>query len=92
MSVRCCSRREFIQRSAYLACGGVLSLQALPALAIRPEALHYTTRSDNPDKTCGNCLSFIPARDPQAPGECYVLHGIPISPLGHCSEWALKKR
>jgi hypothetical protein len=53
-------------------------------------ALKYQTKPEG-DKSCANCLQFVPGANPKALGGCKIMPGdTEISPQGYCAGWAKK--
>ena len=43
------------------------------------------------DKSCSNCVQFVPGKNPKGPGECKAIAGdTEISPQGYCIAWVKK--
>jgi hypothetical protein len=43
------------------------------------------------DKSCSNCLQFVPGASAKASGGCKIMPGdTEISPTGYCTAWAKK--
>jgi hypothetical protein len=43
------------------------------------------------DKSCANCMQFVPGASAKAPGGCKIIPGdTEISPQGYCTAWAKK--
>jgi hypothetical protein len=62
---------------------------AAPNAAMRT-ALKY---QDKPlaEKSCGNCLQFVPGANAKANGGCKIMPGdTEISPQGYCTAWTKK--
>jgi hypothetical protein len=87
-------RREFLK------IGGAV-VAVIPLLAVYDWAgaatnaalrtsLKYQNKPDG-DKSCSNCLQFVPGKTPKGPGECKIMPGdTEISPQGYCIAWAKK--
>jgi hypothetical protein len=53
-------------------------------------ALKYQSKPEG-DKSCANCLQFVPGASAKALGGCKVIPGdTEISPQGYCTAWAKK--
>ena len=53
-------------------------------------ALKYQSKPEG-DKSCANCLQFVPGASAKALGSCKVIPGdTEISPQGYCTAWAKK--
>ena len=53
-------------------------------------ALKYQDKPEG-DKSCANCMQFVPGASAKAPGSCKVIPGdTEISPQGYCAAWAKK--
>jgi hypothetical protein len=94
------TNREMTSRRQFLRIGGA-TLAVIPLLAVSGGA-HATTNAgmrkalkyqDMPlgEKSCANCLQFVPGASPKDLGGCKILPGdTEISPQGYCSGWAKK--
>ena len=87
-------RREFLKIGGALV--AVIPLVAVSnwASAAKNAAMRTSLKyQDKPDgdKSCANCLQFVPGKNPKGPGECKVIAGDnEISPQGYCIVWAKK--
>jgi anaerobic selenocysteine-containing dehydrogenase len=53
-------------------------------------ALKYQDKPEG-DKSCSNCVQFVPGASPQGPGGCKIMAGdTEISPHGYCAAWVKK--
>jgi hypothetical protein len=53
-------------------------------------ALKYQPKPEG-DKSCSNCLQFVPGKDAKALGTCKILPGdTEISPQAYCTAWTKK--
>lgn len=53
-------------------------------------ALKYQGKPEG-DKSCANCLQFVPGASAKALGGCKIIPGdTEISPQGYCTAWAKK--
>lgn len=88
------SRRKFLKIG-----GSALAL--IPVLAVSDRA--FAAKNDalrtalkyqatpNADKSCTNCMQFVPGKTPKDAGGCKIMPGdTEIAPNGYCSAWAKK--
>ena len=87
-------RREFLK------IGGAL-VAVIPLMAISNRAgaainasmrtsLKYQPKPEG-DKSCANCLQFVPGKTPKANGECKIIpNDNEISPQAYCIAWMKK--
>ena len=80
---------------------GAAALAVLPALAAPGRAdaatnaalrtaLKYQTKPEG-DKSCANCLHFVPDASAKKPGTCKIMPGdTEILPQGYCIGWVKK--
>jgi hypothetical protein len=53
-------------------------------------ALKYQTKPEG-DKSCANCMQFVPDASAKALGGCKIIPGdTEISPQGYCAAWTKK--
>ena len=53
-------------------------------------ALKYQTKPEG-DKSCANCMQFVPGASAKALGGCKIIPGdTEISPQGYCAAWTKK--
>ncbi|HWS63222.1 MAG TPA: high-potential iron-sulfur protein [Steroidobacteraceae bacterium] len=53
-------------------------------------ALKYQDKPEG-DKSCSNCVQFVPSPSAQGPGGCKIMPGdTEISPQGYCMAWVKK--
>lgn len=53
-------------------------------------ALKYQGKPEG-DKSCSNCMQFVPGTSAKDPGGCKVIPGdTEISPQGYCAAWVKK--
>ena len=53
-------------------------------------ALKYQTKPEG-DKSCANCMQFVPGASTKAQGGCKIIPGdTEISPQGYCAAWTKK--
>jgi len=53
-------------------------------------ALKYQTKPEG-DKSCANCMQFVPGASTKALGGCKIIPGdTEISPQGYCAAWTKK--
>jgi hypothetical protein len=53
-------------------------------------SLKYQAKPEG-DKSCGNCMQFVPGANAKANGGCKLLAGdTEISPTGYCVAWVKK--
>jgi len=88
------SRRQFLKiGGATLAVIPLIvasgSAGAATNAAIR-SALKYQDKPEG-DKSCSNCVHFVPGPSAQGPGGCKIMVGdTEISPQGYCVAWVKK--
>ena len=87
-------------RRQFLKIGGA-ALALIPVMIISGRAsaatnaamrtsLKYQGKPEG-EKSCGNCVQFVPGANAKALGGCKVMPGdTEISPQGYCSAWAKK--
>jgi hypothetical protein len=87
-------------RRQFLKVGGA-ALVMIPALMVSGWAdgatnvtmragLKYQGKPEG-DKSCSNCMQFVPGSSAKEPGGCKVIPGdTEISPQGYCMVWAKK--
>jgi anaerobic selenocysteine-containing dehydrogenase len=87
-------RRQFLKI-------GAAALAMIPVVAFTDRAfaatnaamrtsLKYQAKPEG-DKSCGNCMQFVPGANAKANGGCKLLAGEPeISPTGYCVAWVKK--
>lgn len=88
------SRRRFLgMGAATLAIIPVLAVSGRAAAATNASlraALKYQTKPEG-DKSCSNCLQFVPGPAANKPGGCKIIPGdTEISPQGYCVGWVKK--
>ncbi len=87
-------RRQFLKIS-----GAALAM--IPVVAFSDRAFAATNAAmrgalkyqDKPlaDKSCANCMQFVPGKTATAPGGCKIMPGdTEIAPSGYCAGWAKK--
>jgi hypothetical protein len=75
---------------------GGLSLAMIPvvAMAAKNDAMRASMKyKDSPegDKSCANCVQFVPGKTPTDLGGCKIFPGdTEVSPKGYCVAWAKK--
>ena len=53
-------------------------------------ALKYQDKPEG-DKSCSNCMQFVPGKSPADLGGCKILPGdTEVSPKGYCAAWTKK--
>lgn len=88
------------QRRQFIKLGGA-ALALIPVLAVSGNALAATNAQmraslkyqDKPegDKSCANCLQFVPGKSPSDNGGCKLIpNDTEISPKAYCVAWAKK--
>jgi hypothetical protein len=93
-------KNKQMQRRQFLKLGGA-TLAMIPVIAASGRvdaATNPTMRTslkyqDKPegDKSCANCMQFVPGKTPTDLGGCKVMAGdTEISPKGYCMVWAKK--
>jgi hypothetical protein len=87
-------------RRQFLKFGGA-ALAMIPAIVVSGRAdaatnaamrtsLKYQDKPEG-DKSCANCMQFVPGKTPKDLGGCKVMAGdTEISPKGYCMVWAKK--
>ena len=87
-------RRRFLKMGATV-------LAAIPVMAVSGRAdaatnaavrtsLKYQGKPEG-EKSCGNCVQFVPGANAKALGGCKVMPGdTEISPQGYCTAWVKK--
>jgi len=72
--------------------GAVLSMIPLAAFAARNDAMRTTMKyRDSPEgeKSCGNCVQFLPGKSPADNGGCRLFpDDTDVSPKAYCVAWA----
>lgn len=82
-------------RRNFLKYGG-LSLALIPVVAVaaKNDSMRTSMKyKDSPegDKSCANCVQFVPGPSPNDQGGCKIFPGdSEISPKGYCVAWAKK--
>jgi hypothetical protein len=83
------SRRSVIKLGA-----AALAMIPVVALAAKNDAMRTSTKyKDTPegDKSCANCLQFVPGKSAADLGGCKIYPGdTEVSPKGFCIAWAKK--
>lgn len=83
------SRRKMLK-------AGGLTLAMIPvvAMAAKNDAMRASMKyKDTPegDKSCANCVQFVPGKSPTDLGGCKIFPGdTEVSPKGYCVAWAKK--
>jgi hypothetical protein len=87
-------RRRFLKIG-----GGALAMIPVMVAAGRAEAasnaalrssLKYQGKPEG-DKSCANCMQFVPGASAKGPGGCRIMPGdTEISPQGYCIAWVKK--
>jgi len=89
-----------IPRREFLKIGGAV-VAVIPLLAVSGRAgaatnaamrsaLKYQNKPDG-DKSCSNCLQFVPGKTPKSLGQCKAIAGdTEILPQGYCIAWVKK--
>lgn len=83
------SRRKMLK-------AGGLTLAMIPvvAMAAKNDAMRASMKyKDSPegDKSCSNCVQFVPGKSPTDLGGCKIFPGdTEVSPKGYCVAWAKK--
>jgi hypothetical protein len=88
------------QRRQFLKIGGS-ALAAIPVIALTGNAIAAPNTAmrtalkyqDKPlaEKSCANCLQFVPGASPTAKGGCKLMPGdTDIAPTGYCTAWVKK--
>ena len=84
-------------RRQFLKLGGA-ALAMIPVMVISGQAhaaanaamrtsLKYQAKPEG-DKSCTNCMQFVPGANPKALGGCKIMPGdTEISPQGYCAAW-----
>ncbi len=87
-------------RRQFLKIGGA-ALAMIPVVAFSDRAFAATNAAmrgalkyqDKPlaEKSCSNCMQFVPGKTATAPGGCKIMPGdTEISPTGYCAGWVKK--
>ena len=87
-------RRQFLKI-------GAAALAMIPVVAFSDRAFAATNAAmrgalkyqDKPlaEKSCSNCMQFVPGKTATAPGGCKIMPGdTEISPTGYCAGWVKK--
>ena len=87
-------RRQFLKiGGAALALIPVMIISGRAAAATNAAmrtSLKYQGKPDG-EKSCGNCVQFVPGANAKALGGCKVMPGdTEISPQGYCTAWVKK--
>jgi hypothetical protein len=74
--------------------GAALAMIPVVAFAAKNDAMRASMKyKDSPegDKSCSNCVQFVPGAKPDALGGCKIFPGdTEVSPKGYCVAWAKK--
>lgn len=87
-------RRQFLKLgSAALAMIPVVTFTSHTFAATNAAMRTALKYQDKPlaEKSCSNCLQFVPGASAKAPGGCKIMPGdTEISPSGYCTAWVKK--
>lgn len=87
-------RRQFLKLgSAALAMIPVVAFTNRAAAATNAGMRTALKYQDKPlaDKSCANCMQFVPGASAKVPGGCKIMAGdTEISPTGYCTAWVKK--
>lgn len=74
--------------------GMALAMVPVAALAAKNDGMRASMKyKDSPegDKSCANCVQFVPGKSPADLGGCKIFPGdTEVSPKGYCVAWAKK--
>jgi hypothetical protein len=83
------SRRKMLKLG-----GAALAMIPVVAFAAKNDAMRTSMKyKDTPegDKSCANCVQFVPGKAPAGKGGCKIIPGdTEVSPKGYCVAWAKK--